>query len=49
MPYVERIEFDGHSSVKAPNGMVRISIEELKAWLSTKYSEYIRLSEAADV
>ena len=46
MPYVEVIEFDGHSSVKAPAGMVQISIAELKVWLSTKYSEYIKLSEA---
>jgi len=49
MPYVEVIEFDGHSHTKAPDGMVRLSILELKTWLATKYSEYIKLSEAADV
>ena len=35
MPYVLRIEFDGHSSVKAPAGMVQISINEIKTWLKT--------------
>jgi hypothetical protein len=35
MPYVLRIEFDGHSSVKAPNGMVRLSIQEVKSYLKT--------------
>ena len=29
-PYVARIEFGGHSKEKAPQGMVRISIEELR-------------------
>lgn len=33
MPYAARIEFDGHSSVKAPEGMVRVSLEETAATL----------------
>ena len=28
-PYVLRIEYEGHSSVKAPDGMVRVSIAEV--------------------
>lgn len=35
MPYVLRIEFDGHSSVKAPNGMVRLSIQEVKTYFKS--------------
>ncbi len=35
MPYVLRIEFDEHSKEKAPQGMVRISIGELKVWLQS--------------
>jgi hypothetical protein len=30
LPYARRIEFEGHSSVKAPAGMVRVSIAELQ-------------------
>jgi hypothetical protein len=26
LPYANRIEFDGHSRIQAPNGMVRISV-----------------------
>jgi len=35
MPYVLRIEFEGHSKVKAPRGMVRLSIQEVKSYLKT--------------
>lgn len=35
-PYVARIEFGGHSKVKAPQGMVRISIEELRVELEAR-------------
>lgn len=35
-PYVARIEFGGHSKVKAPQGMVRISIEELRTELASR-------------
>lgn len=38
MPYVLRIEFGGHSSVKAPQGMVRVSIEEVRLWATTQTS-----------
>ena len=44
MPYVLRIEFDGHSSVKAPAGMVQISINELKTWLKSAQSEFVKIS-----
>ena len=43
MPYVLRIEFDGHSSVKAPAGMVQISINEMRSFLATKKSEFVAL------
>lgn len=43
MPYVLRIEFDGHSSVKAPKGMVQISINELKTWLKTAKKDFVRI------
>lgn len=33
LPYVAKIEFDGHSSVKAPAGMVRVSLAELETEL----------------
>ncbi len=33
MPYAARIEFDGWSRVKAPEGMVRVSLEETAATL----------------
>lgn len=29
LPYAQRIEFDGHSSVKAPAGMVRVSMRRI--------------------
>lgn len=35
LPYVARIEFEGHSSVKAPAGMVRVSLAELEAELGS--------------
>lgn len=44
MPYVLRIEFDGHSSVKAPQGMVQISINELKTWLKTAKKDFVRIN-----
>lgn len=43
MPYVLRIEFDGHSSVKAPAGMVQISINELRSFLATSKKEFVAL------
>lgn len=33
MPYAARIEFDGWSHTKAPEGMVRVSLEETAATL----------------
>jgi hypothetical protein len=30
LPYAYRIEYEGHSSIKAPAGMVRVSIAELQ-------------------
>ena len=45
MPYVLRIEFDGHSSVKAPAGMVQISINEMRSFLATKKSEFVALRQ----
>lgn len=35
LPYARRIEFEGHSSVKAPAGMVRVSIAEVETKLAT--------------
>lgn len=35
MPYILVIEFEGHSSKKAPAGMVQISINEIKTWLKS--------------
>lgn len=29
LPYATRIEFEGHSSVKAPQGMVRINVDRV--------------------
>lgn len=43
MPYVLRIEFDGHSSVKAPAGMVQISINEMRSFLATSKKEFVTL------
>lgn len=34
LPYAQRIEFDGHSSVKAPQGMVRINLRRVAAILN---------------
>ena len=34
LPYVERIEFDHWSHTKAPLGMVQISLDELKTFMS---------------
>lgn len=45
MPYVLRIEFDGHSSVKAPDGMVQISINELKSFLKTTQSDFLAIKK----
>lgn len=33
LPYVARIEYDGHSSKQAPKGMVRISVAEFEGIL----------------
>lgn len=43
MPYVLRIEFDGHSRVKAPAGMVQISINEMRSFLATSKKEFVTL------
>jgi len=43
MPYVLRIEFGGHSSVKAPAGMLQISINEMRSFLATSKSEFVTL------
>lgn len=45
MPYVLVIEFEQHSELKAPGGMVQISINELKTWLQTAKREFITISE----
>lgn len=34
LPYAERIEFDGHSEIKAPAGMVRINATRLSQILA---------------
>jgi hypothetical protein len=49
MPYVLRIEFDGHSSVKAPAGMVQISINELKSYLQTIKKDFIKVYERGEI
>jgi len=36
LPYAETIEFDGHSKVKAPRGMVRINVKRLEQILRKK-------------
>lgn len=36
LPYAHTIEYDGHSSVKAPAGMVRINVLRLKSILRSK-------------
>lgn len=38
-PYVLRIEYEGHSSVKAPDGMVRISLAEVGAIINEAIRE----------
>ncbi len=43
MPYVLVIEFDKHSQVKAPAGMVQISINEMRSFLATSKSEFVAL------
>jgi len=49
MPYVLRIEFDGHSSVKAPAGMVNISIQELKSFLQTIKKDFVKVYERGEI
>jgi hypothetical protein len=49
MPYVLRIEFDGHSSVKAPAGMVQISINELKSYLQTIKKDFVKVYERGEI
>lgn len=49
MPYVLRIEFDGHSSVKAPAGMVQISIQELKSYLQTIKKDFVKVYERGEI
>lgn len=34
LPYAQRIEFDGHSGIKAPLGMVRINLRRVAAILN---------------
>ena len=43
MPYVLVIEFDEHSRVKAPAGMVQISINEMRSFLATSKKEFVAL------
>ncbi len=42
MPYVLVIEFDNHSRVKAPEGMVRLSIQEAKVYFQSVKSAVVR-------
>lgn len=45
MPYVLVIEFEKHSELKAPGGMVQISINEMKTWLQTAKRDFVKISE----
>ena len=49
MPYVLRIEFDGHSHTKAPAGMVNISIQELKSFLQTVKKEFVKVYDKGEI
>lgn len=49
MPYVLRIEFDGHSSVKAPAGMVQISIQELRSYLQTIKKDFVKVYDKGEI
>ena len=49
MPYVLRIEFDGHSHTKAPAGMVNISIQELKSYLQTIKKEFVKVYDRGEI
>ena len=49
MPYVLRIEFDGHSSVKAPAGMVNISIQELRSYLQTIKKDFVNVYDRGGI
>lgn len=42
LPYAQRIEFDGHSSVKAPQGMVRINLRRITAILNSEAAKVKR-------
>lgn len=39
LPYVARIEYEGHSSVKAPQGMVRKNVARFRALLAEALGE----------
>ena len=49
MPYVLRIEFDGHSHTKAPAGMVNISIQELRSYLQTIKKEFVKVYDRGEI
>lgn len=49
MPYVLVIEFDGHSQVKAPAGMVNISIQELKSFLQTIKKDFANVYDKGGI
>ena len=49
MPYVLRIEFDGHSHTKAPAGMVNISIQELRSYLQTIKKDFVNVYDKGEI
>ncbi len=49
MPYVLRIEFDGHSHTKAPAGMVNISIQELRSYLQTIKKDFMKVYDRGEI
>jgi hypothetical protein len=49
MPYVLRIEFDGHSHTKAPAGMVNISIQELRSYLQTIKKDFVKVYDKGEI
>ena len=49
MPYVLVIEFDNHSKVKAPAGMVNISIQELKSFLQTIKKDFVNVYDRGGI
>ena len=49
MPYVLRIEFDGHSHTKAPAGIVNISIQELRSYLQTIKKYFVKVYDKGEI